>query len=127
MKHRFYLFLVFLAMPMPAHAHGIEALIMAALIYGIVFGFFGGIVNGAIHKEMVLGLIITVVLYFLTGLGLTTYDFITGEPIPNIPPRRFIENALSTAGLQIYGGVVPLAISFLATHFIFRYVRGRIQ
>ena len=123
---RWLLFLL-LVVSAPAYAHGAELIIFLAMVYGIGFGVVGGVANGILRKEKVLGLVLTVALYFLAGLAFALYDTVTGEPIPGVAPTPLYEIAFFSAGLQTYGGLVPLVVSFFCSHFLVRFVKGRLK
>ena len=126
MRRRLWLLFVLAIASATAQAHGVETLILIALIYGIGVGVAGGLVNGLMRKKIVLGLIITIALYFLAGFGFAAFDALTRQPIPDVPQISFSENALLVAGLQAYGGVVPLIIGFLCAHVLARLARTRL-
>src|SRR5215475_13393805 len=76
MRRRLCLLFLLVIAATPAHAHGVEG-----LIYSAGVGIAGGVVNGLVRKEKVLGLIITMVLYFLAGLGFAVFYALTVQPI----------------------------------------------
>src|SRR5262245_19118988 len=121
MRRRLCLLFLLVIAATPAHAHGVEGLIYSAFIYGTGVGIAGGVVNGLVRKEKVLGLIITMVLYFLAGLGFAVFYALTVQPIPDLPPISLAEIALIMAVLQAYGGIVPLVIGFLCAHVLARF------
>ena len=121
MRRRLCLLFMLVIASTPAQAHGGEILIYTAFIYGTGVGIAGGVVNGLLRKEKVVGLIITMALYFLAGLGFAVFDALTAQPIPNVPPISFAEIALFIAGFQAYGGILPLVIGFLCAHVLARF------
>ena len=120
MRRRLCLLFLLVIASTPAQAHGEEAVIFTAFIYGIGVGIAGGVVNGLLRKEKVVGLMITMALYFLAGLGFAVFVALTAQPIPNAR-FTFAEIALITAGFQAYGGIVPLVIGFLSAHVLARF------
>ena len=111
----------------PAQAHGVEGAIYSVFICGTGVGIAGGVVNGLVRKEKVLGLIITMALYFLAGLGLAVFEALTVQ-LPDVAPMslaKFAEFALFVATLLAYVGIVPLVIGFLCAHMLVRFAMRR--
>src|SRR5262245_25688472 len=121
MRRRLCLLFLLVFAATPAQAHGVEGLIYSLFIYGTGVGIAGGIVNGLVRKEKVLGLIITMAVYFLAGLGFVVFEALTAQPIPDVPPISYTEIALFMPALQAYGGIVPLVVGFLCGHVLARF------
>src|SRR5262245_23887242 len=108
MQRRLCLLFLLVIASTPAHAHGVEGAIYSVFICGAGVGIAGGVVNGLVRKEKVLGLIITMALYFLAGLGLAVFEALTVVQLPHVPPMslaKFAEFALFVATLLAYFGI----------------------
>jgi hypothetical protein len=124
MQRRLCLLFLLVIASTPAQAHGVEGVIYSVFICGTGVGMAGGVVNGLVRREIVLGLIITMALYFLAGLGLAVFDALTVQ-LPNASPMslaEFAEFALFVATLLAYVGIVPL---LLCAHMLVRFAMRR--